>query len=206
MSESQRISLYKALRKVKTLSKSIEQDIHRITPCSSAQSKSTKVNGVSINDYKQNVIESHESLVDRIHHLKRLKQLIAKANNETMISVNGIEVSIADAIVWKTVLETYGQSMINHYMSSKTKEEHSINRENDRVDAKVDSYLGNLKVEDSEAINALKAKHKEDITFYLVDPLNLHSKLNDGKQKFDQLLDEIDSALSEANATTFIEL
>ncbi len=88
----------------------------------------------------------------------------------------------------------------------------TMERENTRVNAKVDELLLTLVGKDTtkkitvEEQAAIEKPYRDKNEVELVDPLNLYEKIQELKKRIDGFNSSVDVALSLSNATTFIEV
>ena len=88
----------------------------------------------------------------------------------------------------------------------------AVNKENKKVDAKVDDLLTTLVGKDSdkklnkEDQEAVEKPYREKNEFEFIDPLGLYEKIQALEADIDGFKSNVDTVLVLSNATTFIEV
>lgn len=152
-------------------------------------------------------LESLETLIKRRYELKRALIL---ANAENKVSINGMFITIAEAIDYKTVIE-YKKKEYNrlHNLYSEALEKYE--RECKKNEDGLEKFILTLTGKDSSKLSSnelssLTETYNKSNEIKMVDPLSLKNKLDKLKEEIDEFENEIDSVLSEANATFHVEI
>lgn len=152
-------------------------------------------------------LESLETLIKRRYELKRALIL---ANAENKVSINGMFITIAEAIDYKSVIE-YKKKEYNrlHNLYSEALEKYE--RECKKNEDGLEKFILTLTGKDSsklssDELSSLTEAYNKSNEIKMVDPLSLKNKLDKLKEEIDEFENEIDSVLSEANATFHVEI
>ena len=127
------------------------------------------------------------------------------------ITVNGVEMTRAEGIERKNSIE-YEQNLLHKMKLDYAAATTLVDKENKKVDEKVDSLLTTLVGKDSakkltaEEQDAVVKPYRLQNEYEFVDPIDLYDKIQKLEADIDGFLSNIDSQLTLSNATTFIEV
>ena len=205
-----KMTIHRALAELKLVDARIEKGIALVNAVGMAQ-KDKKVNGVIDKDeYQTDAASKLRSVSDLIERKSRIKSAIVKANGSTMVEINGKQMTIADAINYKTVIG-FKKALIKHLSSQRDAAIAQLNKNNDLVEqnalklAEAALQKDNVKINDGDAV-AITEPYLEKNRFELIDPLNIKEYIESEQEKIDGFEAEVDAVLSEINATTIIEI
>jgi len=150
-----------------------------------------------------------DSIKDLIDYGDKLKAAIMAANSVTEVTVNDEKMTIAAAIEKKRTIGNY-ENLLRHMKRQLSTAQQKVDYENDdakiRLDRLLEANFGkDLKARDTEIDSITKAFNASNEAV-LVDPINLEARINDLEEYVDGFKAEVDLTLSEANATTYIEI
>ena len=209
----QKMTIHRGLAELKLIDAKIEKAISLIEPTGTKQ-KDKLVNGlVKESDFITDAKAKYQSVNDLIERKTKIKTAIVNANSETVVSIGGKEMTIAEAINFKRVIE------LKKLLISTIKRKHESAKgrfitENEKVN---NVALENAKImigkqgddkvkptdEDVKAIVDPFVKRNE---FHLIDPLDAEKLIEKLQNEVDEFEAEVDAVLSEINATTIIEI
>lgn len=203
------MSLHRVLSELKMLDKRINGGIAKLNVIGIKKGDKF-LNPVSEETFSKEAnsdIESLESLIVRRYELKRALIL---ANAENKVSINGMFITIAEAIDYKSVIE-YKKKEYNrlHNLYSEALEKYE--RECKKNEDGLEKFILTLTGKDSsklssDELSSLTETYNKSNEIKMVDPLSLKNKLDKLKEEIDSFENEIDSVLSEANATFHVEI
>lgn len=152
-------------------------------------------------------LESLETLIKRRYELKRALIL---ANAENKVSINGMFITIAEAIDYKSVIE-YKKKEYNRLRNLYSEALEKYERECKKNEDGLEKFILTLTGKDSsklssDELSSLTEAYNKSNEIKMVDPLSLKNKLDKLKEEIDEFENEIDSVLSEANATFQVEI
>jgi len=168
-----------------------------------------KLSGYSSpDDFINEAKSSYNSVRDLIEDRKKIKAALVKANATNTITVAGETMTLAEAIERRNVVN-YELDLLNVMQTQYKNITDAIERENERAERRADSMLekqisreAKTKTEENEEFIKFFMSKNEAI---MVDPLSIRNEINTLSEKYDTFMAEIDTALSEKNATTKIE-
>lgn len=208
--EATKMTIHRALSELKLIDARIEKGIAELRPVAFNQ-KDKKIDGhITEEDFTTSVKSKYQSVSDLIDRKIAIKSAIVKSNSETMIQIAGREVTVADAISFKKIVE------LKTKFVTKLKKElvgvvGTLNKNNEIVQKNVDVLLNNMFGADrtkvaGEVSDTVSKPYLESNTFHLIDPLKIEEKIVAMETEIGTFEADIDSVLSESNAVTFIEL
>ena len=161
-------------------------------------------------DFNKAAKNNYQSINDLFGRRLLIKGKLAEANGIVKIKIAGKEMTITDAINQKHMIGLR-KVFVNDLRSKYTQLSNELDRNNKIVEQNAlklaETALGkdNVKagVQDVTSITEPYLKiHK----FLVVDPLNLLKTIQTLEEEVENFESEVDTVLSEANATNFIEL
>ncbi len=206
-----KISITEALSELKLYKSRIEKAISNATFCGAAKKSSDKVGVVKKENFAERAKASFQSATDMISNRNKLKSLVVKSNATTDVEIDGKVMTRAEAIERKGSIE-YEELLLNEMKRQYANATANVDKENKKVDAKVDDLLTTLIGKDSdkklskEDQEAVERPYREKNEFEFVDPLDLYEKIQKLEADIDGFKANVDTALVLSNATTFIEI
>ena len=210
MATTMKMTVLEALSKIKVLNKRVDSAIREVNLVTTVKKNETKINGKDRADYEKEMVGSYQKAVDLINQINAIKAAINKYNAETMISIGGKQMSIAEAIYMKQ----YGLKNLKE-LHSRLRDQYTnamfrLTDENGRqLEQKVDKYRSSLTGADgklSPEAQGMIDQWRDVNTTVLVDPSNIFAKIAELEKQIDDLESGVDSAIQVANATHVIEI
>lgn len=209
-----KISVTRALTEIKHLSDRIERAANEqfigvmkgknsFEVCVSAPSQS--IESVS-NSFKKNL----QAVNDLISRRERLKKAVISSNATTMVTVSGVNMTVAEAIEKKASI-AFKQRLLStvsqQYILSKAR----VESENVKLSAEINTavqaaYANDKGKVDEDQYNAVANPRLARNEYSLIDPNNVDSVITSLKNEIDNFLQEVDFVLSESNSRTEIEV
>lgn len=140
-----------------------------------------------------------------------LKSAIVKANAVTDVTIAGKTMTRAEAIERKNSIE-YEESLLLEMKRQYATTMDSVNKENKKVDSKVDELITTLVGRDSdkklskEDQEAVEKPYREKNEFEFIDPIGIYDEMLALESDIDGFKSEVDTVLVLSNATSFIEV
>ena len=206
------MTVHKALCDIKLLNKKIFKEISEIKIVVANKSTNNKVDGQTLEEFKQSIKSDYQSINSNIDRYKALTRAVAQSNAVTKIIVNGSEYTVAEAIAIKNKLIPIKQQLLDRILYVYNKENSLVKEKNDRLEYEADEFVRDkdLKKEDSKNLAETILKTRNDYyntrKYELVDPLKVNNITKELKDEIDNFLLDIDSALSVSNANTLITI
>ena len=206
-----KISITEALNELKLYDSKINKAIANAKLASAAKKSSDKVGVVTKEDFEERAKASYQSVTDLIANRNALKSAIVKSNAVTEVAINGKPMTVAEAIERKNSID-YDVMLLNEMKKQYVTATDTVNKENKKVDNKVDELLSTLIGKDSdkkiskEDQEAIEKPYREKNEYEFIDPISIYDKMLELEADIDGFNSEVDTKLVLSNATTFIEI
>ena len=206
-----KISITEALNELKLYDSKITKAITNATLCGATKKSSDKVGVVKKEDFEDRAKASYQSVTDLIANRNTLKSAVVKSNAVMEVTVADKVMTVAEAIERKNSIE-YDETLLNEMKRQYANATAAVDKENKKVDAKVDDLLTTLVGKDSdkklnkEDQEAVEKPYREKNEFEFIDPLGLYEKIQALEADIDGFKSNVDTVLVLSNATTFIEV
>lgn len=208
--EKQKMTIHRALSELKLIDSKIEKQIAEIVPTGIFQ-KGKLINGfMQEKDFEEAAKSKYQSVTDLIGRKNAIKSAIVQANGITQVTVGEKQMTIADAINFKAVVKFKKQ------LVARLKQLHqgavaNLNKNNEIVEQNVQNLLAAALGKDSvkadaKDVDSIRKPFLDANEFHLFDPLEVAKKVEAMEQEVGNFEMEVDAALSEINAVTFIEV
>ena len=212
------MTMTQALDEKGFLAKKIKDAVSAFKPITAmrAKDKNTKY-GNSVEDFEKTATADYQSIVDNIDRFNRICRAIIKSNATEKISVHGIEMTRAEAIALRTqlknrdCLELDFLNRLNAEYENYLYEITALNRAyDDKRDGTTNNIIqaganseknGVLTEEDIMVIDKLV----EPFAPVTVDPINLKDAIDKYAEKYENLSNDLETAIKISNATTTVE-
>lgn len=196
---------------MKTLDSRIMRAINSATFVTSAKICEKNVtSNMSKEDFNKNAKADLQSIDDLINRRKNIKAAIVASNAVTMVTVAGVEMTVAAAIERKTSIE-YERSLLrqmkNQYLTSQQK----VDAKNTEMEAAIERLVATAFGKDSKTniksddYSAIADPYKEKNEWALVDPIDVLNQITKREEEIDDFLSSVDSQLQISNCTVYIE-
>lgn len=205
-----KLTLHRALSELKTIDKRIKDTIISLKPVEIYQ-KDKKIKGhIEKEEFEKQAIANFDSIIALIKRKNLIKCAIVLKNATTKVTINGEQMSIAEAITYKDLLQ-YKKELIDKLHLQFNAVKASLEKNNFEVSQQlqknIEAMLGKDNVKSSkEDIETLSKPFLSMNEWHLVDPLKVEDKINTLVEEYNKFYSEVDSVLSEANAITTIEI
>lgn len=206
-----KISITEALNELKLYDSKINKAIANAKLASAAKKSSDKVGVVKKDEFEERAKASYQSVTDLIANRNALKSAIVKSNAVTEVTINGKIMTVAEAIERKNSID-YDVTLLNEMKKQYVTATDTVNKENKKVDNKVDELLSTLIGKDSdkkiskEDQEAIEKPYREKNEYEFIDPIGIYDKMLELEVDIDGFNSEVDTRLVLSNATTFIEI
>ena len=212
----EKITIHRILSELKTIDDRINKEISSFKPLTGKRGNNSLVSTggrlpIPEEEFVNNAKSTYQSIEDLINRKFKLKSALTKANVNTKVTIDGKEYTIIEAIEMKSIMD-----LKKSLLYRMTLEINQSNKTYESTSAQVDSDFERMlstqvaNITNKSDIQKVRDGYME--TFYkqnevkMVDPLKCSDLANSLQKEIDKFLMEIDSALSEANATTLVEL
>lgn len=159
--------------------------------------------------HKETAEANYASVTDLIKNRNAIKSAIVKSNAVTMVNVNGVEMTVAEAIERKTSID-YEKHFLNELKKQYTGAKLNAERMNERVQERIDNMLSQIassgKSDIADAQRVMSETYMANNGWGVFDPLDLAEKIKVMDEQIDGFEKDVDIALSVSNAVTRIEI
>lgn len=209
----EKMTIHRGLAELKLIDSKIEKQILQFEGLGIKQKdKPVRTNTVVVSqdDFENKAKSSYDSIMSLIKRKSEIKAAIVAINTETLVKINDVEMSIADAITHKSNISLIKQ-FIAKMKSNHTQVTGALNNNQNVTDTNLQKLLeasfgkDNTKVS-KEDIDNISKPFLDNNTWTLVDPLKLSEKIESLDKGISAFEMEVDAALSEINAVTYIEI
>ena len=206
-----KISITEALNELKLYDSKIMKAIGNAKFCGASKRSSDKVGVIKKENFDERAKASYQSITDLIANRNELKAAIVKSNAETVIAVNGKSMTRAEGIERKNSIE-YEEELLTEMKRQYAASTATVEKENKKVDAKVDELIATLVGKDSDKkLNkddqeAVERPYRSKNEWEFIDPIGIYDEILKLEADIDGFKTNIDSQLVLSNATSFIEV
>ena len=203
-----KMSAHRGLAEVKLYNKKIDNALHSSFVVSNKVSNKN-IGGRTIEDVRKLIQSNFDSVKALIENRKRIKQSLITSNAETIVSVAGKEYTVAEAIERKASVQLDKDFLIalkNQY----TQANNQVEANNSQLPTKLETYLtsvlGDKASREPESVKMHTKVFEDSNRFELIDPAKIADYIVNYEKEIDEFASQVDYALSEVNATTFLEV
>lgn len=204
-----KVTIHRALSELKLIDAKIEKAIQQIDSVGIYQ-KGKLVNGITSTEvFADNAKSKLQSALDLISQKSKIKTAIVAANAVTKLKVAEEEMTIADAITQKSSIEIKKilinslTAKYNHVLGLFNKNNEVVNQNLQKV-LEVSLGKDNVKAGENDVENIRKPFLTAN-EWILHDPLEIKNRIEVLEREVSDFEANVDAALSEINAVTFIE-
>lgn len=205
------ISITEALNELKLYDSKISKAIGNAKLVGAAKKSSDKVGVVTKDAFIEKSKASYQSITDLIENRNALKSAIVKSNATTEVEIAGKKMTVAEAIERKNSIQYEVDFLLEMKRQYATSTD-TVNKENKKVDAKVDELLQTLVGKDSdkkiskEDQENIEKPYRDKNEFEFIDPIGIFDNMIALEAEIDAFNSNVNTALVLSNATNFIEL
>lgn len=212
---TEKMTIHKALAELKTMDDRITKAIRNTTYVMAVKHSAEKINGVKINDFKDNMKSGYQKVEDLMARREAMKRAVVLSNATTKVKVGDKEMTVTEAIEMKNHGMEFRGMLLRQMNSAYISAQNELTRNSgDILEKNAEQYVlsviaaqpkdSKMSV-DSEAMKGLRKTYIENNTYDLIDPMNIAKIIEDLDAKINEFNAEVDAALSVSNALTVIE-
>lgn len=207
---TEKMTVHRALAELKTLDARIQKAISVGCYCFANKHSNTKVNGIDINEFVENMKDNYKSIKTLINRRNAMKKAVVLSNAVTEVEIAGVKYRVAEAIEMKNHGMDNYQILVNAIARNRAVAQEAIDKYNgDILEKKADDYVVGLYGSKEKATGieaeATRKAYIEANTYDFIDPLDIVSVQNKLEETIANFNAEVDAALSVSNAITEIE-
>lgn len=205
------MTIHKALSELKILDDRIEKTIEAQKLCVMNKHSNTKIDGVSIDEFCENVKSGYDKVVDLICRRKAIKRAVVLSNATTEVEIAGVKYTVAEAIEMKNhgieLDECFLGQMQSRYTNAMAID---AMKNGDSLTEKAENYVatvfGSKEKSNPEDFQRAMDDFIKNNAYDFIDPLGIKERMEEIEAYIDNFKSEVDSALSVSNAMTTIEV
>ena len=205
----EKMTIHQALSELKILDKRIYNKIADFTN----KNTNSVVHGKPIGDFKTTEKDKFVSIKDLTNRRNAIKKAVVLSNAKTMVTIAGVEMTVAEAIEMKVggielTKDSYN-NMKRQYASAKMECERCNRDLAERADKYVEGTFGSTDKKsgkDLEEMEKVRRQFIENNTYKVVACVDIEEEIAELEQFLDRFDAEVDAALSVSNAITQIEI
>ena len=212
---TEKMTIHKALAELKTMDDRINKAIHSTTYVLAVKHSAEKINGVKINDFKNQMRSGYQKVTDLIARRDAMKRAVVLSNATTKVKIGDKEYTVAEAIEMKNHGMEFRSALLHQMNSAYTAAQNDLVRNGgEALEKRAEQYVlavisaqpkdSKMSV-DSDAMKALRQTYIENNTYDLVDPMDIAKVMETLDAEINEFNAEVDAALSVSNALTVIE-
>lgn len=204
----EKMTLHRALSELKLIDAKIEKAINEIIPTGTKQEGKLVNQVMSEEDFTKLAQSRFDSVTDLIERKSAIKSAIVEANSKTHLTIAGKSMSISDAITAKATI--IPKKKFIEILKARHNNVIGVMNKNNEVVARnmqaiLEAALGKDNVKtNSTDVDSIRIPYMRANEFHLFDPLKIGEKIEKLETEVSQFETEVDAALSEINAITFI--
>lgn len=215
MSTKETCTIHKALSELKTMDDRISKAIRSTTYVLAVKHSAEKINGVKVNDFKDQMRSGYQKVTDLIRRRDAMKRAVVLSNATTKVKIGDTEYTVAEAIEMKNHGMDFRSELLRAMNNEYTNAQNELARNGgEAIEKKAEQYVlaviaaqpkdSKMSV-DSDAMKALRQTYIENNTYDLVDPMGIAKVMETLDAEINEFNAEVDAALSVSNALTIIE-
>ena len=205
------MTIHEALSELKVLDKRINSKIAEGKWCVANKHSNLKIDGKSIQEYKQNTKAQYESVIALMNRRRAIRNALAKSNAATEVQIGSETYTVSEAIEMRKTgidLKNYLLNVLSSHMASAQRLVDSGN--GDKLQKAADDYIvslfGNKEKIDPETVKKLRDEYIEKNTVDFIDPIFIKDEIASLTDEIDGFTAAVDAKLSMSNAITTIEI
>lgn len=206
------MSITRALAELKLLDKRIQKEINATTNIGMTIGGKPMTGFSSVKEFEDKVKSNYQSVKDLIARRQKIKNAIVKSNAETFVTIAGNEMTVAEAIEYKSSID-YKKHLLNKLEDDYRRITVKYEQESENVKIRLDKFLESSfgKEFDKKKDEAERIKESSDGFMRLnepklVDPLDIKKQIEELSKHIDEFESEVDFTLSESNTITKITI
>lgn len=204
------MNVHQALAELKMLDKRIMGAIQETTWVVANKHSNTKVGGMEVKEYVENVQSRYQKAMDLIRRRDAIKQAVVKSNAATTVDIAGKTYTVAEAIERKNTGVEYLKRFVARIAHDYAQAERLVTVGNGaelerRADEHVRIMIGNSDMKGATAeAQRLRNEFIAAQTTEIVDPIEAMKQIEAMNDEINSFLTNVDAALSVSNALTVI--
>ena len=212
---TEKMTIHKALAELKTMDDRINKTIRFTSYVLAAKHSAEKINGVKVNNFKEQMRSGYQKVTDLIKRRDAMKRAVVLSNATTKVKIGDNEYTVAEAIEMKNHGMEFRSALLRQMNSDYIAAQNDLARNGGKekkkkseqyVLAVIAAQPKDSKMSaDSDVMKGLRQTYIENNTYDLIDPLDITKVMEALDAEINEFNAEVDAALSVSNALTVIE-
>lgn len=212
---TEKMTIHKALAELKTMDDRINKTIRSTSYVLAAKHSAEKINGVKVNNFKEQMRSGYQKVTDLIKRRDAMKRAVVLSNATTKVKIGDNEYTVAEAIEMKNHGMEFRSALLRQMNSDYITAQNDLARNGgEALEKKSEQYVlaviaaqpkDSKMSADSDVMKGLRQTYIENNTYDLVDPLDITKVMEALDAEINEFNAEVDAALSVSNALTVIE-
>lgn len=205
----EKLLVTQALNELKLLDSRILNEIERSKFVASAKKIEKKVTPhVTKEEFNAKAKANYASINDLIARKSKIKSAVITSNAVTVVEVNGVQMTVAEALELKNSIEYKEELLITLKAQFASSTKDALNK-NIALEAKIDNILETMVGKDaktkSEDFKEVVEPMRENGEYALVDPLGIENEIQKLEDEISGFKSNVDAVLQISNCITYIE-
>ena len=212
---TEKMTIHKALAELKTMDDRINKTIRSTSYVLAAKHSAEKINGVKVNNFKEQMRSGYQKVTDLIKRRDAMKRAVVLSNATTKVKIGDNEYTVAEAIEMKNHGMEFRSALLRQMNSDYIAAQNDLARNGgEALEKKSEQYVlaviaaqpkDSKMSADSDVMKGLRQTYIENNTYDLIDPLDITKVMEALDAEINEFNAEVDAALSVSNALTVIE-
>lgn len=205
----EKLLVTQALNELKLLDSRILNEIERSKFVASAKKIENKVTPhVTKEEFNAKAKANYASINDLISRKSKIKSAVIASNAVTVVEVNGVQMTVAEALELKNSIEYKEELLITLKAQFASSTKDALNK-NIALETKIDNILETMVGKDaktkSEDFKEVVEPMRENGEYALVDPLGIENEIQKLEDEISGFKSNVDAVLQISNCITYIE-
>lgn len=205
----EKLLVTQALNELKLLDSRILNEIERSKFVASAKKIEKKVTPhVTKEEFNTKAKANYASINDLIARKSKIKSAVIASNAVTVVEVNGVQMTVAEALELKNSIEYKKELLITLKAQYASSTKDALNK-NIALETKIDNILETMVGKDaktkSEDFKEVVEPMRENGEYALVDPLGIENEIQKLEDEISGFKSNVDAVLQISNCITYIE-
>lgn len=205
-----KMTLHKILSELKTLDKRIEKAIMSMDPISVMRGSKIVNSTLTEDEFTKEAISSVDSVEGLINRKFILRSALLNANCSVKVTISGKEYTIYQAIEMKEIMNFKKKELDKlSYSLREANNLHQriVDRNDSDLEKQIQFFCQSAKEDAKPDIVAKLTEQMNTLNgVKLLDPINISEKIKSLSDGIENFMIEVDSALSEINSITTVEV
>lgn len=208
---TEKLTIHRALSELKIIDSRISKAISEGVFVTANKHSNAKINGMTIGELQSFMKSSLDSITSIITRKNAIKRAVDLSNATTKVTINGVEMTVVEAINLKNHGLESKQELVNAMRRQYSLATQKATSENSTLNERAESYVigmygGKDTKTDPSTITKAKQEFIEMNTIDIVDGVDILKTIKALEDEIFNFTAEVDATLSESNAITQITI